>query len=223
MIEELQKDFDELVGKRRKIEVFTDFCTIFANMIRNQVDGNGWEQREEQYLRLIKEYDADVIAGIMAKIVMELENEPKDILGEMYMSNDSAIKSLGQFFTPSDLSDLLAKMTYDSELTKQAIDDKGYITVDEPSIGGGVFLMSFIKRMWLDGYNPQTQLYVTGTDIDRTAVNMAYIHLTLVGVPATIVHGNTLTKEVWDVWHTPACYRVENRRKIRGKGVGVSE
>ena len=200
MIEELQKDFGELVGKRRKIEVFTDFCTIFANMIRNQVDGNGWQQREDQYLRLIKEYDADVIAGIMAKIVMELEDEPKDILGEMYMSNDSAIKSLGQFFTPSDLSDLLARMTYDSELTKQAIDDKGYITVDEPSIGGGVFLMSFVERMQLDGYNPQTQLYVTGTDIDRTAVKRSLGRMAHASVLPDRKQTQNSRRRSWNNW-----------------------
>ena len=100
MVKELQKDFDKLVGKRRRIEVFNDFCTIFANMIRNQVDGYNWQDRENEYLRLIKEYDADVITEIMVKIVTEMEKKPRDILGEMYMSNEAAIKGLGQFFTP---------------------------------------------------------------------------------------------------------------------------
>lgn len=213
MIKDLQKDFDKLVGKRRRIEVFNDFCKIFAITLRNQVDKKGWQDREDDYLRLIKDYDTDIIVEIIGKIVIEMDKHPRDILGEMYMSNDSAIKGLGQFFTPSDISDVLARITYNSERTEEAIKDKGFVTLDEPSIGGGVFILSFIERMKMDGYNPQSQLYVSGTDIDRTAVYMSYIHLSLTGIAATITHGNTLTREVWDVWNTPAYYGMKGQIK----------
>ena len=33
---------------------------------------------------------------------------------------------------------------------------------------------------------------------------MAYLQLSLFGIPAIIVHGNSLTVEQWSVWKTPA-------------------
>jgi hypothetical protein len=36
------------------------------------------------------------------------------------------------------------------------------------------------------------------------AVHMAYIQLSLLHVPAVVVHGNTLSLEEWGYWYTPA-------------------
>ena len=32
---------------------------------------------------------------------------------------------------------------------------------------------------------------------------MAYIQLSLYGIPAVVIHGNTLTMETWSHWYTP--------------------
>ena len=32
---------------------------------------------------------------------------------------------------------------------------------------------------------------------------MAYLQLSLYGIPAVIIHGNTLTDEEWSRWYTP--------------------
>ena len=54
------------------------------------------------------------------------------------------------------------------------------------------------------GFNPQTQLHVTAEDIAPQAVHMAYIHLSLLHVPAVVHRRNTLTLETFDTWRTPA-------------------
>lgn len=41
-------------------------------------------------------------------------------------------------------------------------------------------------------------------DLSGTALHMAYIQLALLGLPAVIIHGNTLTQERFDQWPTPA-------------------
>jgi len=61
---------------------------------------------------------------------------------------------------------------------------------------------------------------------------MAYVQLSLLGIPAVVVHGNALSLDVWGVWYTPAhvlvgwgellCNRLLNNSylqigKIRGK------
>lgn len=40
-------------------------------------------------------------------------------------------------------------------------------------------------------------------DIDIKCVYMAYIQLSLYGIPAVVVHGNSLTVEEWSKWYTP--------------------
>jgi hypothetical protein len=54
------------------------------------------------------------------------------------------------------------------------------------------------------GFNQQQTLHVTAVDVDIRAVHMAYIQLSLLHIPAVIVHGNALTLEEWSHWHTPA-------------------
>ena len=50
----------------------------------------------------------------------------------------------------------------------------------------------------------QTKMRAVATDIDLKCVHMAYIQLSLYGIPAVIIHGNTLTVEEWSHWFTPA-------------------
>lgn len=44
----------------------------------------------------------------------------------------------------------------------------------------------------------------TWVDVDQTAAYMAYIQLTLLHIPATVVVGNSLTLEVRETYYTPA-------------------
>lgn len=41
------------------------------------------------------------------------------------------------------------------------------------------------------------------TDIDLKCVYMCYLQLSLYGIPAVVIHGNTLTLEEWSRWFTP--------------------
>lgn len=59
--------------------------------------------------------------------------------------------------------------------------------------------------------------FFVAQDIDIRCVWMAYIQLSLYGIPAMVIHGNTLTMEEWDRWYTPyalvpfSTMRSENR------------
>jgi hypothetical protein len=68
------------------------------------------------------------------------------------------------------------------------------MTLDEPACA-----------YWLAeaGYNPSEQLYATCTDIDPMVADMAFIQLALLGIPAKVVTGNTLTLKANRVRYTP--------------------
>lgn len=44
---------------------------------------------------------------------------------------------------------------------------------------------------------------------------MAYVQLSLLGIPAVVVHGNALSLDVWGVWYTPAHVFVGWGRRLR--------
>jgi hypothetical protein len=53
-----------------------------------------------------------------------------------------------------------------------------------------------------EGINYQQHLHVTAIDLDILAVHMAYVHFTLLHIPAIIVHGDTLRAQTFSVWRT---------------------
>ncbi|HIX83941.1 MAG TPA: hypothetical protein H9979_05305 [Candidatus Megamonas gallistercoris] len=56
------------------------------------------------------------------------------------------------------------------------------------------------------GYNPQKVMFIYATDIDIRCVNMCYMQLSLYGLPAVVVHGDTLALKIWDTIYTPIYY-----------------
>jgi len=107
----------------------------------------------------------------------------------------------GQYFTPQHVADMMAKISFGED--DQTIKENGYISVCEPTCGSGVMITNFCKAMKEAGYNYCNQLVVTAIDIDIKCVHMAYLQLALYGVPAVVIHGNSLTLESWSRWYTP--------------------
>lgn len=225
-MKELVKRFETLSRRRNRFQAFSDLVEIIALTIRNQVDKKDWEEREERYLQIIKGYskeELDTISDIFGLIIIELDKEEvTDVIGEMYMMAEVSSKDLGQFFTPIHISKLMAEIVIDEEQLKRDIKEVGYTTVSEPTAGSGVNIIALYNKMKQLGYNPQNQLLAEAIDIDRTAVHILYIQLSLLGIPAKVVHGNTISLEVYDVWVTPFYYLNYNKFKDWGrKGVKV--
>jgi hypothetical protein len=80
------------------------------------------------------------------------------------------------------------------------------MTLDEPACGSAGMVIAFAYWMAEAGYNPSQQLYATCTDIDPMVADMAFIQLALLGIPAKVVTGNTLTLKANRVRYTPVYY-----------------
>lgn len=192
-------------GVRRISQVFRDFCELTAIALRNAVDRDGWAEREKRYLQVISPYsteEADRFAQIMAILAQELERERSDVLGHLYMSLDLGSDEMGQFFTPYHVSQLVAGMA-SSDLAAQ-MGDRGFVTVSEPTCGSGGMIVAQAEQLRADGLNYQRQMHVTAQDIEITSVHMTFIALSLLHIPAVVIHGDTLTMEIRDRWFTPA-------------------
>lgn len=193
-------------------EVFQDWLAVSAIAISNAVDWRQQKRREEVYMEIIQKYtkaEQEKLAEAFAELVLALQHEqsmhgPTDILGQVFHALELHSKYKGQFFTPPHVCELMGMMTLNGDNLTQTIEKKGYITVCEPCIGSGGMILGAAKAMANQKLNYQTQMLVTGIDIDIKCVQMAYLQFSLLGIPAVIIHGNSLTDEEWSRWYTPA-------------------
>ena len=185
--------------------IFFDWVAMMAICIANGIDlfhGKTWQRREDNYLNITKKYSSEelrIFAESMAYLAEELEEEPSDVLGEIYHKIDAHNKRTGQFFTPFHLPLLLASLT----------DFKGEekVRLNEPSCGAGGMILAVAKGMKDKGINYTEKLEVITQDIDWNCVYMTYVQLSLAGIKAKVVQGNTLMMEeptAMQRFYTPA-------------------
>lgn len=206
-IEKLVREISWNTGLRVST-VFDDWIAMYSLSLRNatSLKNEAWEQREQLYLDIINKHPKSEhlkIKALCDELIDALSNELTDVLGPIYMSMGMGNEDLGQFFTPREVSRLMAISQIDKHSLKQAIDDKGFASINDPSSGSGATLIEGIIRVKELGFNPQKQLLVVAEDLSLSAVQMCYVQLSLLGIPAIIKHQNTLTLNVYDVYYTP--------------------
>lgn len=205
---ELAKLLNSYSGRHSHWQVFSDFCEIGAITFSNAVDLSQREKREERYMQIIKGYsreELDKFAQGFAHLTMALENSFGDVLGRTFHDLELHNKWAGQFFTPYDVSRMMAKMTIGGgEDLRAKIEARGFVTAQEPAVGSGAMVIALAQEMRDAGINYQKHLHVTAIDVDAKCVHMAYLQFALLHIPAIIIHGNTLSLETYDHWYTPA-------------------
>jgi type I restriction-modification system DNA methylase subunit len=200
---DFKKTFRQLAPYKHRYEVFKDFVTMAACSLHNTVHKD--DAREQEYMRIIEGYkpdDQQAFPKLMAQLVAALDEDPRDILGPLYMELEIANKDAGQFFTPPELSEMMAALTFTPDLSK--LDHQPFITAGEPACGAGGMILALVKVMTQAGHNPARKLWVQAIDVDRMAALMCYVQLSLWNGPAEIIVGNTLSWEIREVWYTPA-------------------
>jgi hypothetical protein len=64
-------------------------------------------------------------------------------------------------------------------------------------------ILGFAKALLDRKINYNTQLIVTATDVDLKCVHMCFVQLSLYGIPAVVIHGNSITLQDYSHWFTP--------------------
>jgi type I restriction-modification system DNA methylase subunit len=187
--------------------VFGDFLALSALSVSNSVDREQWNEREDEYLSIIGKYEkaeVELFPEMFANLVLELEEyagHPRDVLGEVYQELELNNDRNGQIFTPQNVCDLMGTVSLGEYSCE--IEENGYVSVCEPCCGTGAMVLGFAAAMLEAGYSINNNMVVSVVDIDIACVYMCYIQLSLYGIPAVVVHGDSLTNEVWSRWQTP--------------------
>jgi hypothetical protein len=187
-----------------------------AIAIHNAVCPN--ETLEKEYLEIVGKYSKDEVQSfceLLGNFIVLLEAEPRDVLGTLYMELELGNTKNGQFFTPHEISLLMAKITYGDVLEKMETSNKPFLTLSEPACGAGGMVLAFANEMLKKGVVPAQKLFVQCIDIDRLAGFMCYLQLSLWHIPAEIIIGNTLTLEFRETYYTPAFYLEQWDMRLR--------
>ena len=189
----------------RRLEVFRDFVSLAArelDMARIRSPENIGESR-----RICERYKPDDISGfkkLFCLMVTALEARFHDFLGSLLMKLELGASEMAQFFTPYHLQQLMARML--SQDAPAVVARQGFITVDEPACGSAGMIVAWAECMLEAGLNPSEHLYTRCNDIDPMVSDIAFIQLSLLGIPAEVITGNTLTLKANRVRYTPVYY-----------------
>lgn len=187
-------------GKHSRHNLFHDFVTMASSTLIVRSSPSHAEQSEAEYMAVAGKYTSDELtqfAHLLAITTLALDDKPQDFLGAVFMQAEISNSHMGQFFTPYELSLMTAQMTL------QGVDtSKELITVQEPACGSGGMVVAFCEAARAIGINYQSQTYTVATDLSEVAARMAYIQLSLLGIPAHVVWGDTLRMKFFREWPT---------------------
>jgi len=150
---------------------------------------------------------------------MALEKTGQDVLGPISAALSLPTKT-GQVWTPHTISYMMAKMVIGGPDEKgqlaKTIRQYGFIDVSEPACGPGGMILAFAQAFNEAGYNSQRQLHVTAQDIAPWCCHMTMVQCSLMGIPATVLLGNSLSNEApREVWYTPMYIMHGFSRRLR--------
>jgi len=197
--------FNQTARYHHRHQVFEDFISCSVIALQNGL--HFCDKREQKYMRIVARYqkpDVSNLAQLLGHVVNGLEEAPGDFLGRVFMQLELGDKYRGQFFTPWSVSLMMAQLQLGN--VGEQFRDKAFMTLSEPACGAGCMTLAFASVLREAGYSPHRHLWVSATDIDPLAAGMAYIQLSLCGVPGEVIIGNALLDERRRVLLTPAHY-----------------
>lgn len=190
--------------------VFTTFLEITATALACATNHINKAKREERYAALTENMTPEILNQYaeleiqLFQAIQSYKDDPIDILGAVYHELNLNNEWNGQFFTPDNISRLMAEIVDVGNREGNTSDEP--ILINEPTCGSGTMVIASAWSMLRKGIDYTTRCLFVAEDIDIRCVWMTYIQLTLYRIPAIIIHGNTLTAEEWDRWYTPYFY-----------------
>lgn len=192
-------------------EVFRDWTELAAAEVHQApyhaklcARDEAFERVEAEYLAVAKRYerdDFDTFAELIAITRAALSTGYQDFLGSAFMQLEISSDWHGQFFTPYEVSLLIARMGLAG--MQGVVDRQGYFTLLEPACGAGGMVLA-AAQIAHELQLPPNSLFFQAVDVDRLCANMTYIQTGLAGLSGVVWHGNTLTMQMTSYRFTPA-------------------
>ncbi|EAO5527850.1 SAM-dependent DNA methyltransferase [Salmonella enterica] len=186
-------------------EVFSDFLSLAASEL--DIARIRTPESIEHCRKICARYQASDIANMQemfSLMVCALEAKFHDFLGAIFMELELGDNFRGQYFTPYSVQCLMARLLMPG--IQDTIRREGIVTVSDPASGAAGMLIAYAECLLEADINPSWHMFGRCIDIDPVAADMAFIQLSLLGIAAEVVTGNTLTMQFNRVRYTPVYY-----------------
>lgn len=201
-IKEFTSTLEALDRSKNISTVFFDFLTLsMCSLAQPFYRSQNLEQRYKNTICNYTKEQAEEFSKLLALLISALEEKHQDFLGQVFSANNFGNARKGQFFTPYHVSKLMAQINF-TDIENQ-LAENNFVTLAEPCCGSGGIIIAFAEILKEQGYNYQHQLFVEAIDIDETCFKMAYIQLSILGIPARVMLGDTLAWKFQKVLYTP--------------------
>ncbi len=172
-------------------DIWSAFVTMAAapmSMAAGCAPSSLVEDAERQFRRyegLTGEFDE-----MLSALTDALEADPdRDVMGLVYNALDLPMRSRSQFFTPYNISRMIARMMLaDSAKAKE----KGYVTICDPCAGSGGMLVAAFNVLRDQGMNPQADAWFEAQDVSQDTALMCYVQMSLLGMAGRVIVGDSL-------------------------------
>lgn len=186
--ETLSSVFSNIEKSAKGADSEDDLKGLFDDLdVNSNKLGSSVEKRNQQLVKLL-EAIGDLRLGDYGDNTIDAFGDAYEFLMTMYASN--AGKSGGEFFTPQEVSELLAEIT--------TVGKKEVNKVYDPCCGSGSLLLKFAKVLGKE--NVRQGFY--GQEINLTTYNLCRINMFLHDINYNhfdVAHGDTLTDpKHWD-------------------------
>lgn len=186
--ETLERIFGNIEGSAKGADSEDDLKGLFDDLDVNSPKlGNTVARRNEKLVKLLNAI-GDLNLGGFNGHTIDAFGDAYEYLMQMYAAN--AGKSGGEYYTPQEVSELLARITV---VGKRAVNK-----VYDPAVGSGSLLLKFAKVLGKE--NIRQGFF--GQEINLTTYNLARINMFLHDVnyeKFSIAHGDTLIDPAhWD-------------------------
>jgi type I restriction enzyme M protein len=186
--ETLSRVFKHIEHSAKGSDSEDDLKGLFDDIDVNSNKLGGSVQRRNDQLRKILDAIGDLKLGDFQENTIDAFGDAYEFLMTMYASN--AGKSGGEFFTPQEVSELLAEIT--------VVGKKQVNKVYDPACGSGSLLLKFAKVLGKE--NVRQGFY--GQEVNISTYNLCRINMFLHDInyeKFDIAHGDTLTDpKHWD-------------------------
>ena len=186
--ETLARIFKDIEGSAKGTESENAMKGLFDDIdVNSKKLGNSVIERNKQLVKILDKI-GDLKLGHFQDNTIDAFGDAYEFLMTMYAS--SAGKSGGEFFTPQEVSELLAEIT--------VLDKKEVNKVYDPCCGSGSLLLKFAKVLGKEN----VRLGFFGQEINLSTYNLCRINMFLHDInyeKFDIANGNTLTEpKHWD-------------------------
>ncbi|WP_299911428.1 N-6 DNA methylase [uncultured Paracoccus sp.] len=199
---------DQFDRSKTCTEIFRLFCEMAYCALAKRASpfSDQRDRLEAQYMDCVGRFpnkgDVRRMPEMMALSIEAIAGGGIDFIGQVAAEIGALDAGLGQFFTPYEVSRLIADMSLGD--ARAQIEAQGFITVSEPAAGAGGMVLALADALESQGFHPARHIWVEAVELSRSTYHMAYIQISTRGIAGGVINGNSLSLEVFEQAYTAA-------------------